>query len=277
METAERATGVDLGEPGAGAAVVAKLDRIDALVCNAGTTARAGVLELEREEWDSVIAVNLGATFELAQAAARRMVEQGGGSIVLLASLMSFVGGFNISAYSASKGGVAQLAKAMSNELAGRGVRVNAIAPGYIETDLTASMEDWRKQEVLPRIPRPLGHPGRGRRRDRVPALRRRALRDRRRDPGRRRLPGTLRRTPRRIVSLQPKEPMPLIRVELFDYRVTPEVSEKLIAGMTDALCDAVHPDLRDHTWVIVEGHNPKNWGVGGKPWPVGEMPPGPS
>ena len=138
VETAERASGVDLGEPGAGAAAVEKLDRIDALVCNAGTTARAGVLELEREEWDRVIAVNLGAVFELAQAAARRMVEQGGGSIVLLASLMSFVGGFNISAYSASKGGVAQLAKAMSNELAGRGVRVNAVAPGYIETDMTA-------------------------------------------------------------------------------------------------------------------------------------------
>ena len=97
VETAERATGVDLTEPGAGAAVVEGLDRIDALVCNAGTTTRAGVLELEREEWDRVIAVNLSATFELAQAAARRMVEQGGGSIVMVASLMSFVGGFNIS------------------------------------------------------------------------------------------------------------------------------------------------------------------------------------
>ena len=95
------------------------------------------MLELVREEWDRVIAVNLSAIFELAQAAARRMVEPDGGSIVLLASLMSFVGGFNIVAYAASKGGVAQLAKAMSNELAGRGVRVNAIAPGYIETDLT--------------------------------------------------------------------------------------------------------------------------------------------
>ncbi len=69
---------------------------------------------------------------------------------------------------------------------------------------------------------------------------------------------------------------MPLIRVELFDYRVTPEASEKIIAAMTDALCEAVHPGLRDHTWVIVDGHDPKNWGVGGKPWPVAEMPPGP-
>ena len=61
---------------------------------------------------------------------------------------------------------------------------------------------------------------------------------------------------------------MPLIRVELFDYRVNPETSEKLIAGLTDALCAATHEGLRDHTWVIVEGHDPKNWGQGGKPGP---------
>ena len=66
---------------------------------------------------------------------------------------------------------------------------------------------------------------------------------------------------------------MPLIRVELFDYRVNEETSAKLIAGLTDALCTATHEGLRDHTWVIVEGHDPKNWGLGGKPWPVGEMP----
>jgi phenylpyruvate tautomerase PptA (4-oxalocrotonate tautomerase family) len=70
---------------------------------------------------------------------------------------------------------------------------------------------------------------------------------------------------------------VPLIEVKLFDYRVTPEVSAALIEKLTDALCDAVHPALRDHTWVIVEGHNPKNWGVGGKPWPVDQMPPGPA
>ena len=76
----------------------------------------------------------------------------------------------------------------------------------------------------------------------------------------------------------RPKEPrMPLIRVELFDFRVDEETSAKLIAGLTDALCAATHEGLRDHTWVIVEGHDPKNWGLGGKPWPVGDMPPGPS
>ena len=153
VETAERGTGVDLGEPGAGAAAVERLDRIDAVVCNAGTTARAGVLEVSREEWDRVIAVNLGGVFEVAQAAARRMVDTGGGSIVLVASLMSFVGGYNIAPYTASKGGVAQLAKAMSNELAGRGVRVNAIAPGYVETEMAESLEDWKRREVEARIP----------------------------------------------------------------------------------------------------------------------------
>jgi phenylpyruvate tautomerase PptA (4-oxalocrotonate tautomerase family) len=66
---------------------------------------------------------------------------------------------------------------------------------------------------------------------------------------------------------------VPLIRVELFDFRMSDETSEKLISGMTDALCAATHEGLRDHTWVIVEGHSPKNWGLGGKPWPVEQMP----
>lgn len=153
VETAERATGVDLSVPGAGAAVVEGLDQVDGVVCNAGTTARAGVLDVSRAEWDRVIAVNLGSVFEVAQAAARRMVDTGGGSIVLVASLMSFVGGYNIAPYTASKGGVAQLAKAMSNELAGRGVRVNAVAPGYVTTEMTESLEDWKRREVEARIP----------------------------------------------------------------------------------------------------------------------------
>jgi 2-deoxy-D-gluconate 3-dehydrogenase len=153
VETAERATGVDLAEPGAGAAVVDSLERIDALVCNAGTISRKSVFDTSREDWNRIVDLNLGAVFELAQAAARRMVEGGGGSIVLLASMMSFQGGFNVAAYAASKGGVAQLAKALSNELAGRGVRVNAVAPGYVATEMTDSLEDRRRREIDARIP----------------------------------------------------------------------------------------------------------------------------
>ena len=98
-----------------------------------------------------VIAVNLGAVFELARRR-RGGWSTGGGSIVLVASLMSFIGGFNVAPYTASKGGVAQLAKAMSNELAGRGVRVNAVAPGYV-TEMTETLEDWKRREVEARIP----------------------------------------------------------------------------------------------------------------------------
>jgi len=153
VETAERATGVDLADPAQAAAVVERLDRIDALVCNAGTIVRKPMLETSLEEWQQIVDVNLTASFVLARAAVPRMIEGGGGSIVLLASMMSFQGGFNVAAYAASKGGVAQLAKALSNELAGQGVRVNAVAPGYIATEMTDSLEDWRRREIDARIP----------------------------------------------------------------------------------------------------------------------------
>jgi 2-dehydro-3-deoxy-D-gluconate 5-dehydrogenase len=153
VETAERATGVDLSDPLAARAAVEKLERIDALVCNAAMMVRKGVLETSLDEWQQVIDLNLSSVFALAQAGARRMVDGDGGSIVLIGSMMSFHGGFNVAAYAASKGGVTQLAKALSNELAGRGVRVNAIAPGYITTQLTDSLEDWRRRQIDERIP----------------------------------------------------------------------------------------------------------------------------
>jgi len=153
VETAERASGVDLADPDAAREAVQRLDRIDALVANAGTIVRKPALEHTLDDWRHVIDVNLVSVAAMAQAAGRRMVEQGSGAIVLMASQLSFFGGMNAVAYAASKGGVAQLTKALSNELAGRGVRVNAVAPGFIDTDMTADMEDWKRREVDARIP----------------------------------------------------------------------------------------------------------------------------
>jgi 2-deoxy-D-gluconate 3-dehydrogenase len=129
------------------------LEHIDALVANAGVIVRKSVLEHTVEDWRHVLDVNLVSVFALAQTAARRMVEQGGGAIVLMASQLSFFGGMNVAAYAASKGGVVQLTKALSNELAGRGVRVNAVAPGFIETEMTADVEDWKRHQIDARIP----------------------------------------------------------------------------------------------------------------------------
>ena len=71
---------------------------------------------------------------------------------------------------------------------------------------------------------------------------------------------------------------MPLVRVELFERRLTPELEARLIDRLTETLVETLEaPELKSHTWVIVEGHDPKNWGLGGRPWPVGDMPPGPS
>lgn len=154
VDTAERASGVDMADPNAAGAAVERIERIDALVANAGTIVRKPALEHTVEDWRHVLDVNLVSVAALAQAAAKRMVEQGeGGAIVLMASQLLFFGGMNAAAYAASKGGVAQLTKALSNELAGGGVRVNAVAPGFIETDMTADIEDWKRRDVDARIP----------------------------------------------------------------------------------------------------------------------------
>jgi len=153
VETAERSSGFDMSDPEAARSAVERLDRIDALVAAAGTIVRKSALEHELADWRHVLDVNLTSVFVAARAAAERMVEAGGGSIVFVASLLSYFGGLNAASYAASKGGVVQLAKSLSNELAGRGVRVNCVAPGYIETELTSTLDDWKRREVDARIP----------------------------------------------------------------------------------------------------------------------------
>jgi 2-deoxy-D-gluconate 3-dehydrogenase len=112
-------------------------------------------VEYSEEDWSTVIEVNLSSVFRLCQAVGRRMIRQGRGKIVNVASLLSFQGGITVPAYAASKGGVAQLTKALANEWASLGVNVNAIAPGYVKTDNTAALQKdaTRSRQILERIP----------------------------------------------------------------------------------------------------------------------------
>jgi 2-deoxy-D-gluconate 3-dehydrogenase len=134
---------------------IAELDKLDILVNNAGINRRSPVLEFSEEDWDDVVQVNLKALFFLSQAAARVMAKQGGGKIIHIASMMSFQGGMRIPAYTAAKSGVAGLTRAMANEWAAKRINVNAIAPGYMATDLTAALhtDPESNASFLARIP----------------------------------------------------------------------------------------------------------------------------
>ncbi|MCY1739881.1 2-dehydro-3-deoxy-D-gluconate 5-dehydrogenase KduD [Ensifer sp. SL37] len=134
----------------------AALGGIDILVNNAGIIRRADLLDYSEEDWDSVLDVNLKAAFLLSQAAAKHMVATGrAGRIVNVASMLTFQGGIRVPAYSASKHGIAGLTKAMANELAPRGITVNAIAPGYMATDNTEALRNDpdRNAQISARIP----------------------------------------------------------------------------------------------------------------------------
>ena len=128
---------------------------IDILVNNAGTIQRQPAAEHSDEYWDEVIAVNQTAPFILTREIGRRMLENGSGKVIFTASLLSFQGGITVPGYAASKGAIAQLTKAFSNEWAAKGVNVNAIAPGYISTDNTAALraDENRTRSILERIP----------------------------------------------------------------------------------------------------------------------------
>jgi 2-deoxy-D-gluconate 3-dehydrogenase len=136
-------------------ATIEKFGRLDILFNNAGTIRRAPAVDYSEEDWATVIQVNLSAVFRLSQLAGRQMIEQGKGKIINIASLLSFQGGITVPAYAASKGGVAQLTKALANEWAGKGINVNAIAPGYMRTSNTQALQqdETRNRQILERIP----------------------------------------------------------------------------------------------------------------------------
>ncbi|MGD0667338.1 MAG: 2-dehydro-3-deoxy-D-gluconate 5-dehydrogenase KduD [Bryobacteraceae bacterium] len=134
---------------------VAAMGAVDILVNNAGIIRRAPAVEHGDEDWDAVIEINLTAVFRLCRAAGAHMLPRGRGKIVNIASLLAFQGGINVPSYAAAKGGVAQITKALANEWAGRGVNVNAIAPGYMRTENTRPLfqNEERRQAILERIP----------------------------------------------------------------------------------------------------------------------------
>jgi 2-deoxy-D-gluconate 3-dehydrogenase len=150
----------DLANPSGLADVVSSLTKdgrnIDILVNNAGQIRRADFTEFSEQDWDDVMNINLKSIFMLSQAVVRHMVEKNiAGRIVNIASLLSFQGGIRVASYTSSKHAVAGLTRLMANELAAKGITVNAIAPGYMETDNTEALRNDpdRNRSIMERIP----------------------------------------------------------------------------------------------------------------------------
>jgi 2-deoxy-D-gluconate 3-dehydrogenase len=131
------------------------LGTVDILVNAQGIQRRYPAEDFPLEDWDEVLEINLTSVFETCQLAGRVMLKNGHGKIINIASMQSYFGGITIPAYAASKAGVSMLTKALSNEWAGRGVNVNAIAPGYMDTKMTAAVkaDPVRYENILARIP----------------------------------------------------------------------------------------------------------------------------
>jgi 2-deoxy-D-gluconate 3-dehydrogenase len=136
------------------AQALARFGKIDILVNNAGTIRRADALDFSEEDWDAVVGVNLKSAFFLSQAAARTMLPKGG-KIINIASMLSFQGGIRVASYTASKSGLAGITKLLANEWAAKKINVNAIAPGYFETNNTQALraDETRARDILARIP----------------------------------------------------------------------------------------------------------------------------
>lgn len=131
------------------------LGGLDILVNNAGMIRRADAVDFSEQDWDDVMNVNLKSAFFLAQAAGRHMIGQGSGKIINIASMLSFQGGIRVPSYAASKSGIAGITRLLANEWAGKGLNVNAIAPGYMVTNNTAQLraDEDRNAQILGRIP----------------------------------------------------------------------------------------------------------------------------
>jgi 2-dehydro-3-deoxy-D-gluconate 5-dehydrogenase len=136
--------------------VIAAFGRLDIVVNNAGIIRRQPAATHSDEDWDAVLEVNLSSVFRVCRAAGHHMIERGGGGkIINIASLLAFQGGITVPGYAAAKGGVVQLTKALANEWSAHGINVNAIAPGYMETENTAALraDEARRRQISERIP----------------------------------------------------------------------------------------------------------------------------
>ncbi|KLJ00096.1 2-dehydro-3-deoxy-D-gluconate 5-dehydrogenase KduD [Luteimonas sp. FCS-9] len=131
------------------------LGRLDVLVNNAGLIRRADAVDFSEQDWDDVMNVNIKSAFFLSQAVGRHFIANGGGKIINIASMLSFQGGIRVPSYTASKSGIAGITRLLANEWAGKGININAIAPGYMATDNTAQLraDEARNQAILERIP----------------------------------------------------------------------------------------------------------------------------
>jgi 3-oxoacyl-[acyl-carrier protein] reductase len=138
-------------------AIIERYGRLDIVVSNAGITRDQLLMRMKRDDWDAVVATNLTATFSLAQAAMRPMLKQRGGRIIAVSSVVGQMGNAGQTNYAASKAGLIGFAKALAREVASRGITVNVVAPGMIETDMTRAITekaraDWTVQIPLGRL-----------------------------------------------------------------------------------------------------------------------------